>query len=74
MVTSEKKDEMRLGFTRKRAKAQICRNLICAGVLLLSEVGRYKTVVLDSYDNLTLAAVLVVSHQLREEGGEFLRD
>jgi len=73
MVTSEKKDKMRLGFTRKRAKAQICRNLICAGVLLLSEVDRYKTV-LDSYDNVTLAAVLVVSHQLREEGGEFLRD
>ena len=62
---------MQLNLTRERASAQIVENLIGAGVLLRSEVARYSKV-LDSYDNLTLARVLLVSHQLREAGGEIL--
>ena len=66
------KDEpMQLNLTRERANAQIVENLIGAGVLLRGEVARYSKV-LDSYDNLTLARVLVVSHELREAGGEIL--
>ena len=62
---------MQLNLTRERASAQIVENLIGAGVLLRGEVARYSKV-LDSYDNLTLARVLVVSHELREAGGESL--
>ncbi len=66
------KDEpMQLNLTRGRANAQIVENLIGAGVLLRGEVARYSKI-LDSYDNLTLARVLVVSHELREAGGEIL--
>ncbi|MBA7476576.1 hypothetical protein ES707_11964 [subsurface metagenome] len=62
---------MELNLTRERAAAQIIENLISAGVLLRGEAARYGKL-LDSYDNLTLARVLVVSHQLREAGGEIL--
>ncbi|KKK67762.1 hypothetical protein LCGC14_2950850 [marine sediment metagenome] len=66
-----KEELMQLNLTRERASAQIVENLIGAGVLLRSEVPRYRKV-LDSYDNLTLARVLLVSHELREAGGEIL--
>jgi len=66
-----KEELMQLNLTRERASAQIVENLIGAGVLLRGEVARYSKV-LDSYDNLTLARVLLVSHELREAGGEIL--
>ncbi|GAI92453.1 unnamed protein product, partial [marine sediment metagenome] len=66
-----KGEPMELNLTRERAAAQIIENLISAGVLLRGEVARYEKL-LDSYDNLTLASVLVVSAQLREAGGEII--
>ena len=66
-----KEKPMELNLTRERARAQIIENLISAGVLLRGEVARYEKL-LDSYDNLTLASVLVVSAQLREAGGEII--
>jgi len=60
-----KQEQMMLNLTRGRAKEQICENLISSGVLLRAEIARYGKV-LDTYDNLTLARVLVVSHELRE--------
>jgi len=73
MATEHKGDgkgePMQLNLTRERARAQIIENLISAGVLLRGEVDRYGQV-LDSYDNLTLARVLMVSEGLREAGGE----
>ncbi|MBA7546396.1 hypothetical protein ES705_38786 [subsurface metagenome] len=73
MTLSEngKGEPMQLNLTRERARAQIIENLISAGVLLRGEVARYEKL-LDSYDNLTLASVLVVSAQLREAGGEII--
>lgn len=66
-----KQEPMQLSLTRERAKEQIVENLLSAGVLLRDEVSRYEKV-LDTYDNLTLAKVMVVSHQLREAGGEII--
>ena len=60
-----------LSSTREGVRAQILENLISAGVLLRSEVDRYGKV-LDSYDDNTLLRVMVVSHQLREAGGEIM--
>ncbi len=73
MAISEngKEEQMMLSLTRERARAQIIENLISAGVLTRGEVARYDKV-LNSYDNLTLARVLVVSHELREAGGEII--
>ncbi len=73
MAISEngKGEPMQLNLTREKAREQIIENLISAGVLLRGEVARYDKV-LDSYDNLTLARVLVVSIQLREAGGEIM--
>ncbi|MBA7507427.1 hypothetical protein ES706_06146 [subsurface metagenome] len=73
MAISEngKGEPMQLNLTREKAREQIIENLISAGVLLRGEVARYDKV-LDSYDNLTLARVLVVSIQLREAGGEII--
>jgi len=65
MSTNGKEPKMELNLTREKAKAQICENLISAGVLLRGEVARYGKV-LDTYDNLTLARVLVASHEIRE--------
>ncbi|MBA7513519.1 hypothetical protein ES705_05551 [subsurface metagenome] len=71
LSTNGTEKPMELNLTRERAAAQIIENLISAGVLLRGEAARYGKL-LDSYDNLTLARVLVVSHQLREAGGEIL--
>jgi len=56
---------MALNLTREETKAQIIENLITAMVLLQSEVGNYGEV-LDSYDDSTLAKVLVISRELVE--------
>ena len=66
-----KKEPMQLNLTRERAREQIIENLISAGVLLRSEVARYGKV-LDSYDNLTLARIWIVSDELRGAGGEII--
>ena len=73
MVQTDKgeKNQMQLNLPRETQKAQTIENLISAGVLTRSEVARYDKV-LNSYDNLTLARVLVVSHELREAGGEII--
>ncbi|MBA7548237.1 hypothetical protein ES705_40685 [subsurface metagenome] len=65
------KGEMQLSLTRERAKAQTIENLITAGVLLRGEAARYEKV-LDSYDNIQLTRVMIVSHQLREQTGEII--
>ncbi|MBA7644658.1 hypothetical protein ES703_52402 [subsurface metagenome] len=65
------KDQMQLGLTRERAKAQTIENLITAGILLRGEAARYEKV-LDSYDNIQLTRVLLVSHNLREAAGEII--
>ena len=62
-----KGEPMQLSLTRERARAQIIENLISAGVLLRGEVAKYGKL-LDSYDNLTLARVWVVSRELRAGG------
>ncbi len=67
-----KKDQMRLNLTRERVTAQTIENLISAGVLLRSEAARYEKV-LDSFDNIQLTRVMIVSHQLREAAGEIYR-
>ena len=74
MVTTDngKKKPMELGLTRERATAQTIENLITAGVLSRGEAARYEKV-LDSYDNIQLTRVLLVSHQLREAAGEIYR-
>lgn len=65
------KEEMQLSLTRERAKAQTIENLITAGVLLRGEAARYEKV-LDTYDNIQLTKMMVVSHQLREQAGEII--
>ncbi|MBA7542364.1 hypothetical protein ES705_34685 [subsurface metagenome] len=65
------KGEMQLSLTRERAKAQTIANLITAGVLLRGEAARYEKV-LDTYDNIQLTRVMIVSHQLREQTGEII--
>ncbi|MBA7532978.1 hypothetical protein ES705_25213 [subsurface metagenome] len=65
------KGEMQLSLTRERAKAQTIENLITAGVLLRGEAARYEKV-LDTYDNIQLTRVMIVSHQLREQTGEII--
>ncbi len=67
-----KKDQMRLNLTRERATAQTIENMIAAGVLLRSEAAKYEKV-LNSFDNIQLTKVLIVSHQLREATGEIYR-
>lgn len=65
------KDQMQFGLTRERVKAQTIENLITAGILLRGEAARYEKV-LDSYDNIQLTRVLLVSHMLRKEAGEIM--
>ena len=65
------KDQMLLSLTRERAKAQTIENLITSGVLLRGEAARYEKV-LDSYDNIQLTKMMIVSHQLREQAGEII--
>ncbi|MBA7546097.1 hypothetical protein ES705_38480 [subsurface metagenome] len=65
------KGEMQLSLTRERAKAQTIENLITAGVLLRGEAARYEKV-LDTYDNIQLTKMMIVSHQLREQAGEII--
>ena len=60
-----------LNLTPEAVKHRICENLIQAGVLLRAEVPRYRKV-LDTYNSMTLLEVMLVSHQLREAGGEIL--
>ena len=62
---------MQLNLTRERVTDQIIENLVSAGVLLRGEIARYRKL-LDSYDNTTLASILVISHQLKEAGGEII--
>ena len=66
------KGQMQLNLTRERVTAQTIANLITAGVLLRSEADRYEKV-LDSFDNIQLTRVMIVSHQLREAVGEIYR-
>ncbi|GAI98622.1 unnamed protein product [marine sediment metagenome] len=66
-----KQEPIKLSLTREGAKAQVIENLASAGILLREEVARYEKV-LDSYDNLTLTRVLVMSHSLREICGDIL--
>ena len=56
---------MELNLTPEVVKNRICENLIQAGVLLQSEVPRYRKT-LDIYDSLTLLRTMLVSHELRE--------
>ncbi|MBA7527491.1 hypothetical protein ES705_19667 [subsurface metagenome] len=65
------KGEMQLSLTRERAKSQTIENLITAGVLLRGEAARYEKV-LDTYDNIQLTKMMIVSHQLREQAGEII--
>lgn len=60
---------MELNLTSEVVKNSICENLIQAGVLLQSEVPRYRKI-LDTYDSLTLLRTMLTSHELREAGVE----
>ncbi len=71
MVTNGHEPAISLNLTPEVVKHRICENLIEAGVLLRSEVPRYRKV-LESYDSMTLLQVMLVSWQLREAGGEIL--
>ncbi len=62
------KEQMQLNLTREQVTETIITHLIQAGVLLRSEVDRYRKI-LATYDNLTLINVLVSAKELREAGG-----
>ena len=61
----EQKDWAELRLDRVTTTNRICSNLVSAGILLPSEVDRYKAV-LQTYDPITLVKVLLVSHEIRE--------
>ena len=63
MSQQPSKNEKRLD--RVTTTNKICSNLVSAGILLPSEVDRYKAV-LQTYDPMTLVSVMLVSHQLWE--------
>ncbi len=71
MTTNEHKMPLDLNLTREQVKNRICETLIQAGVLLRSEVTRYEKI-LETYNDITLLQVMVVSWQLREAGGEII--
>jgi len=71
MTTNGLEPPISLNLTPEVVKHRTCENLIEAGVLLRSEVPRYRKI-LDSYDSMTLLRVMIVSHELRETGGEIL--
>ncbi len=71
MTTNEKKMPMELNLTREQVKNRICESLVQAGVLLRSEIPRYEKI-LDTYNDITLLQVMIVSWQLRETGGEIV--
>ena len=60
---------MEIKLTSEVVKNRTCENLIQAGVLLQSEVPRYRKI-LDTYDSLTLLRTMLVTHELRELGVE----
>ncbi|MBA7583134.1 hypothetical protein ES708_25074 [subsurface metagenome] len=61
----EQKDWAELRLDRVTTTNRICSNLVSAGILLPSDLDRYKAV-LQTYDPVTLVKVLLESHQLRE--------
>ena len=61
----EEKDLAELRLDREVVINRICSNLVSAGILLPSEVDRYKAV-LQTYDPMTLVRVMIVSWQLKE--------
>ena len=63
--SKDEKDWAELRLDRVTTTNRICSNLVSAGILLPSEVDRYKAV-LQTYDPITLVKVLLESHQLRE--------
>ncbi len=71
MTTNEHKMPMELNLTRGQVKNRIFENLVQAGVLLRSEIPRYEKI-LETYNDITLLQVMVVSWELREAGGEII--
>ena len=65
LTATEQKDWAELRLDRVTTTNRICSNLVSAGILLPSEVDRYKAV-LQTYDPIMLVKVLLESHQLRE--------
>ncbi len=61
----EQKDWAEVRLDRVTTTNRICSNLVGAGILLPSELDRYKAV-LQTYDPMTLVRVMIVSWQLRE--------
>ncbi|GAI67279.1 unnamed protein product [marine sediment metagenome] len=62
---------MELNLTREQVKNRIFENLVQAGVLLRSEIPRYEKI-LETYNDITLLQVMIVSWELREAGGEII--
>ncbi|GAJ06295.1 unnamed protein product [marine sediment metagenome] len=71
MTTNEHKMPMELNLTREQVKNRIFENLVQAGVLLRSEIPRYEKI-LETYNDITLLQVMIVSWELREAGGEII--
>ncbi len=61
----EQKDWAELRLDRVTTTNRICSNLVSAGILLPSDIDRYKAV-LQTYDPMTLVRVMIVSWQLKE--------
>ena len=61
-----------LNLTRESEKAQTIENLIAAGVLSRDEAARYGKV-LDSFNDLQMIRVWLLSQMYREESGEIIR-
>ena len=61
----EQKDWAELKLDRVTTTNRICSNLVGAGILLPSEVDRYKAV-LQTYDPRTLVRVMLTSWLLKE--------
>ena len=65
-------DRLQLSLARENEEQNTIENLITAGVLLRSEAARYKKV-LDSFNDIQLTRVWLISDMYREESGEIYR-
>ncbi len=61
-----------LSLARENTKKNTIENLIAAGVLLRDQAARYEKV-LDSFNDLQLTRVWLLSDMYREESGEIYR-
>ncbi|GAJ10642.1 unnamed protein product, partial [marine sediment metagenome] len=67
-----KRDQIFLNLSRENFKAATINNMINAGVLNRDDAARYDKV-LDSFNDLQLTRISLLSQMYREESGQIYR-